>query len=45
MKEEGMTVIQHNCAFMEGPEPPLLSAPLLTADEAAELLRVRRSTV
>ncbi|HKG62714.1 MAG TPA: helix-turn-helix domain-containing protein [Solirubrobacteraceae bacterium] len=40
-----MTVIHHNGAFMESLEPPLLSEPLLTADDAAELLRVRRSTV
>ena len=40
-----MTVIHHNGAFMEGLEPPVLSEPLLTADDAAALLRVRRSTV
>jgi excisionase family DNA binding protein len=46
MKEdEAMTVIHHNGAFVDSPERPELSEPLLTADDAAELLRVRRSTV
>jgi len=46
MKEdEAMTVIHHNGAFSDSPEPPVLSEPLLTADDAAALLRVRRSTV
>ena len=40
-----MTVIHHNGALMEGLESPVLSEPLLTADDAAALLRVRRSTV
>jgi excisionase family DNA binding protein len=40
-----MALIHHNSAFMDGPESPVLSEPLLTADDAAELLRVRRSTV
>ena len=40
-----MTVIQHNGMFVDAPGPPELSEPLLTADDAAELLRVRRSTV
>jgi len=40
-----MALIHHNGAIVDGPEPPVLSEPLLTADDAAELLRVRRSTV
>lgn len=41
-----MAVSHHNGAAADVPAAlPLLSEPLLTADEAAELLRVRRSTV
>ncbi len=43
---EAMALIQHNAAATHDPlEAPVLSEPLLTADDAAELLRVRRSTV
>jgi len=41
-----MALIQHNAAATHDPlEALVLSEPLLTADDAAELLRVRRSTV
>lgn len=41
-----MALIHHNGAAAHVPaELPLLSEPLLTADDAAALLRVRRSTV
>ena len=43
---EAMALIQHNAAATHDPlEALVLSEPLLTADDAAELLRVRRSTV
>lgn len=35
----------HNGTTPHDAEPPALAEPLLTADDAAELLRVRRSTV
>ncbi len=41
-----MALNQYNAAATHDLlEPPVLSEPLLTADDAAELLRVRRSTV
>ncbi len=40
-----MALVEHNGVAAAQTELPLLSEPLLTADEAAELLRVRRSTV
>jgi len=42
----GVDGTRHNGTVTYGPaEPSALSEPLLTADDAAELLRVRRSTV
>jgi excisionase family DNA binding protein len=40
-----MALVDHNGADAIQPELPLLTEPLLTADDAAQLLRVRRSTV
>ena len=40
-----MALVEHNDVAATQTELPLLSEPLLTADDAAELLRVRRSTV
>ena len=41
-----MALLDHNGGFDHPPEElPLLSEPLLTADDAAELLRIRRCTV
>ena len=44
-EDEAVTLIQYNGTSANGEVPPVLSEPLLTADDAAELLRVRRSTV
>jgi excisionase family DNA binding protein len=41
-----MALLDHDGGFDQSPEElPLLSEPLLTADDAADLLRIRRCTV
>ena len=40
-----MALVDHNGVAPMQSELPLLTEPLLTADDAAALLRVRRSTV